>query len=153
MIDYSGCFAAQAAGVMSAMRDCRLETGQVSVIIRISIVVWLQQSISTPVRHRILTCTKLTLEVRERYHPLFHLRKVALFRWAVGKLHFPIAIRIDGISHPVCVDFARNLSWVLSNGQVPESQERANFLRLTESASNNHGKRRGSRFQLFGSPF
>jgi hypothetical protein len=78
--------------------------------------------------------TKLTLEVRERYHPLFHLRKVALFRWAIGKLHFPIAIRIDGISHPVYVDFARNLSWVLSNGQVPESRELGNFLRLAESA-------------------
>jgi FkbM family methyltransferase len=78
--------------------------------------------------------TKLALEIRERYHPLFHLRKLALFRWAIGRLHFPIAIRIDGISHPVCVDFARNLSWVLSNGQVPESQERANFLRLTELA-------------------
>jgi FkbM family methyltransferase len=77
--------------------------------------------------------TKLTLAVRERYHPLFHLRKMAPFRWAIGKLHFPIAIRIDGISHPVCVDFARNLSWVLSNGQVPESRERANFQRLTES--------------------
>jgi FkbM family methyltransferase len=78
--------------------------------------------------------TKFAQEVRERYHPLFHLRKVALFRWVIGKLHFPIAIRIDGISHPVCVDFARNLSWVLSSGQVPESQERANFVKLTESA-------------------
>jgi FkbM family methyltransferase len=81
--------------------------------------------------------TKLTLEIRERYHPLFHLRKVPLFRWVIGRLHFPIAIRIDGISHPVCVDFARNLSWVLSNGQVPESLERANFLKLTESAGCN----------------
>jgi hypothetical protein len=76
----------------------------------------------------------LSLEVRDRFHPLFHLRKLALFRWAIGQIHFPIAIRIDGISHSVCVDFARNLSWVLSNGRVPESQERANFLKLTESA-------------------
>jgi len=78
--------------------------------------------------------TELILKIRDRYHPLFYMRKLSLFRKVMSQLNFPIAIRIDGISHPICVSFSRNLSWVLSNGKVVEAEERASFVRLTTMA-------------------
>jgi len=74
--------------------------------------------------------TKLVLAIRERYHPLFHLRKLRLFRQATKFLDRPIAIHFDGINHPVYVSLSKNLSWVLSNGRAGEEAERTNFLNI-----------------------
>jgi FkbM family methyltransferase len=79
--------------------------------------------------------TGLVLRIRERYHPLFYLRKLSTFRWLSQKLDIPVSIRFDEISHPVSVSLSKNLSWVLSKGRAAEPEERANFQKLTSSLS------------------
>jgi FkbM family methyltransferase len=74
--------------------------------------------------------TKLVLRIRERFHPLFHLRKLRLFRQASKFFDRPIGIHFDGINHPVYVSLSKNLSWVLSNGRAGEEAERTNFLNI-----------------------
>jgi len=74
------------------------------------------------------------LKVRERYHPVFHLRKFALFRSLMQRVDFPVSIRIEGIKHPVSVSFSRNLGYVLSGGHGIEFEEQENFLKLTGMA-------------------
>lgn len=81
-----------------------------------------------------LVITPLLLKVRERYHPLFHLRKLSLFRSFMQRIDFPVSIRIEDIKHPVSVSFSRNLGHVLSGGQGIESEEQKTFLRLTGMA-------------------
>jgi FkbM family methyltransferase len=76
--------------------------------------------------------TRLMLFLRNRFHPLFHLRKFAAFQWATRRLDVPIAIRFSEVSHPVYVSFSKNLSWVLSGGASAEESERDNFIWLVK---------------------
>jgi len=78
--------------------------------------------------------TDVILTIRERYHPLYHLRKLSVFRAVSRLLDFPVAIRVDKISHPICLSSSRNLSWILSQGRIVEADERENFLKLTAMA-------------------
>jgi len=77
---------------------------------------------------------RLMLFLRNRFHPLFHLRRFSIFRSATRLLDVPIAIRFREISHPVYVSFSKNLSWVLSGGAAAEESERANFVWLIKLA-------------------
>jgi FkbM family methyltransferase len=70
------------------------------------------------------------LYIRDRYHPLFHLRKWSAFRWTSKALDVPVSIKFHSIAHPVSVSLTRNLSFVLSGGKAGEESERENFLRL-----------------------
>lgn len=76
--------------------------------------------------------TRLMLVLRNRFHPLFLLRKFSAFRWATHRLDVPIAIRFREVSHPVYVSFSKNLSWVLSGGASGEESERENFIWLVK---------------------
>jgi FkbM family methyltransferase len=73
--------------------------------------------------------------IRDRYHPLYHLRRFALFQKATRWLDVPIAIRFPDIAHPVYVSLSKNLSFVISGGTVIEEQERKNFSRLVKAGS------------------
>jgi FkbM family methyltransferase len=73
------------------------------------------------------------LYLRNRFHPLFHLRKYSAFQRATRLLDVPTAIRFKQISHPVYVSFSKNLSWVLSGGEAAEEGERQNFIWLTHT--------------------
>jgi hypothetical protein len=75
---------------------------------------------------------KLLSLIRERYHPLFHLRKVSGFQKLTRRLDVPIAIRFPSISHPLYVSFSKNLSYVLSWGAADEERERQNFIAVVK---------------------
>ena len=66
--------------------------------------------------------------IREKYHPLFYLRKFWLFQQLTRLLDFPILIKIDHISFPIYGSLSKNLSLILSGGLSGEIQERQNFL-------------------------
>lgn len=51
--------------------------------------------------------------IRERWHPLHNIRKVALFRAALSAVDIAVWGRLDGIKHPVRMRLARNLSYLL----------------------------------------
>lgn len=72
----------------------------------------------------------LVLAIRDRYHPLFHLRKFRAFQVLTRHLDIPVAIRIPAIDHKVVVSLSKNLSLVLSGGGAGEEQERDNFQKL-----------------------
>jgi FkbM family methyltransferase len=77
---------------------------------------------------------RLSLLIRDRYHPLFRLRKVAVFQKLTRLLDVPIAIRFPSISHPIYVSLSKNLPLVLSGGAAGEERERQNFIALVKTA-------------------
>ena len=73
---------------------------------------------------------KLILWIRNKYHPLFYLRKRVAFQALTRWLDIPVAIRVPQIRPRVYVSLMRNLSLVLSGGSAGEEQERQNFSRI-----------------------
>jgi FkbM family methyltransferase len=73
------------------------------------------------------------ISIRERYHPLFRLRKVGAFQWMTRYFDVPVRVWFDPVSHPVYVSFSKNLSWVLSRGKVGEELEREHFVFLLKT--------------------
>ena len=73
---------------------------------------------------------RLMLIIRNRFHPIFHLRKWALFRQATILLDIPIAIHFEDVVHPVYVSLSKNLSLILTGGGAGEERERDNFIWL-----------------------
>jgi len=76
--------------------------------------------------------SSLMLFIRNRFHPLFHLRKFTIFQRATRLLDVPIAIRFKNVVHPVYVSLSKNLGWVLSGGESGEEAERQNFMWLVK---------------------
>jgi FkbM family methyltransferase len=72
------------------------------------------------------------LTLREKYHPLFHLRQNRLFQHLTRFADVPIAINFPEISYPVYVSLSKNLSWVLSSGEAGETGERDHFKQLVD---------------------
>jgi FkbM family methyltransferase len=70
--------------------------------------------------------------IRERYHPLFHLRRFSAFQKLTRYLDLPLAIGFPSISHPVYVSLSKNLSFVLSGGAAGEERERQHFVKLIQ---------------------
>jgi hypothetical protein len=70
--------------------------------------------------------------IRERYHPLFYLRRFSAFQKLTRFLDVPLAIRFPYISHPVYVSLSKNLSFVLSGGAAGEERERQHFVELVQ---------------------
>lgn len=75
---------------------------------------------------------RVLIYLRDRYHPLFHLRKYKLFQHLTRLIDFPIAINIKDIDHKVWVSSTKNLSFVLTGGEAGETKERANFISLVK---------------------
>lgn len=69
--------------------------------------------------------------IRNRFHPLFYLRRRRWFQNLSRILDWKIFTRISGISFPVCVRLLPNISFVLLN-RVPESTEQSIFRKIVE---------------------
>jgi FkbM family methyltransferase len=72
------------------------------------------------------------LILRDRYHPLFHLRKFRVFQSMTRLVDFPVAIHFSPIPHRIYVSLSKNLSFVLSRGEAGENLERRHFAYLCE---------------------
>jgi FkbM family methyltransferase len=72
------------------------------------------------------------LSIRERYHPLFHLRRFRAFQRLTRVLDVPVKIRFPSVSHGVYVSLSKNLSWVISGGETAEEREREHFVALVQ---------------------
>ena len=92
----------------------------------------------------------LMLSLRNRFHPLFYLRKFTIFQRATRLLDVPIAIRFGDIAHPVYVSFSKNLGWVLSGGASGEEEERKNFIWLVNECGFRHFVDVGANVGLYG---
>jgi len=95
----------------------------------------------------------LMLLLRDRFHPLFHLRRFSVFQAATRLLDVPVAIRFREVSHPVYVSLSKNLSWVLSGGGAAEEGERANFVWLVKLAGFRRFLDVGANIGLYGFMF
>jgi FkbM family methyltransferase len=73
------------------------------------------------------------LYIRNRFHPLFHLRRFSLFQRVTRLLDIPVPIRHDLISHPIYMSFSKNLSSVLTGGAAGEEHERKNFVWIVKT--------------------
>lgn len=73
------------------------------------------------------------LYIRERYHPLFHLRKFPAYQWLTRQLDIPVAVPCASVSHRVYVSLTKNLSLVLSRGGAGEDKEREHFVEMLQS--------------------
>jgi FkbM family methyltransferase len=65
--------------------------------------------------------------IRERFHPLYHLRRVAAFRALATRADFPIRTNIDGISFPVFIKLLQHTALFIGECGV-EREERNNFI-------------------------
>jgi hypothetical protein len=86
-----------------------------------------------PAGRRVMVAT--ILSIRERFHPLFHLRKFRAFQWLTRSTGFPEPIRFENVHHSIYVNFSKNLSWVLSGGRAGEERERQHFFELIKLAN------------------
>src|SRR5947209_16579969 len=71
--------------------------------------------------------------IRERYHPIFHLRKLSSFQRLTRYMDRPVAIRCPAVDHPIYVSLSKNLSLVLSSGDQyaqMHAPERERFIAL-----------------------
>ena len=71
---------------------------------------------------------RLMLIIRNRFHPIFHLRKWALFRQATILLDIPIAIHFEDVVHPVYVSLSKNLSLILTGGGAGEEKRAGQLM-------------------------
>src|SRR5947209_20601414 len=74
--------------------------------------------------------------IRERYHPIFHLRKLSSFQRLTRYMYHPVAIRCPAVQHPIYVSLSKNLSLVLSRGDQyaqMHAPERDRFIVLIKS--------------------
>ena len=86
----------------------------------------------------------ILLLIRDRYHPLFHLRKFVVFQRLTRWLDTPVRVRFKEVSHPVYVSLSKNnLSWVISGGEAAEEKERENFVTLAKCGKFQSFLRRG----------
>src|SRR6266700_1623227 len=90
------------------------------------------------------------LSIRERYHPLFHLRKVRAFQRFTHYVDIPVAIRFLPVRHRVYVSLSKNLSWVLSGGKAGEEREREHFVALVKRAEFHRFLDVGANIGLYG---
>jgi FkbM family methyltransferase len=72
----------------------------------------------------------LLIAIRNKYHPLFYLRKYHFFQRLTALFNIPVAIAFPDIPHRVFVSLSRNLAWVISQGSAGEERERSNFAQL-----------------------
>jgi len=74
--------------------------------------------------------TKLAIAIRERFHPLFYLRRYVFFQKFTALLNVPVPIRFPEITHPIYGSLTKNMSWIASHGVSGEERERGNFVEL-----------------------
>jgi FkbM family methyltransferase len=91
--------------------------------------------------------------IRERYHPLFHLRRFQIFQKLTHCFDWPLAIRFPSISHPVYVSLSKNLTFVLSRGTVGEERERQNFIAIVKKGGFRRFYDVGANIGLYGFMF
>jgi FkbM family methyltransferase len=72
----------------------------------------------------------LILAIREKYHPLHHLRRFRGFQRLTALLDVPVPIRLPLIDHPVYVSLSKNFAFVASRRFAGEEKEQLNFVRL-----------------------
>ncbi len=77
--------------------------------------------------------TQALLTFRNRFHPLFHLRKNKAFQWLVRRCDVAVPITITPVPHRVYVSLSKNLSTVISRGLSGEEQECANFIQIVKA--------------------
>jgi len=90
------------------------------------------------------------LVLREKYHPLFHLRKFRVFQAITRLVDFPVAIRFSPIPHRIYVSLSKNLSFVLSGGEAGENLERRHFAYLCKLGSFRRFADVGANIGLYG---
>ena len=84
--------------------------------------------------HRRDSCTvRLLVYIRNRFHPLFYLRKFWLFQRAIRLFDIPFPLHHKSISHPVYVSLSKNLGSVLTKGVAGEERERENFTWIVKA--------------------
>ncbi len=88
--------------------------------------------------------------IRDKFHPLFYLRRFWLFQQLTRLLDLPIAIRFPVIRHPVYVSLSKNLAYVLTRGRAVEEDERRNFINIVQSKQFRRFFDIGSNFGLYG---
>lgn len=67
--------------------------------------------------------------IRERFHPLFHLRQIPAFRSLAMCVDFTVKARVDGVSFPVYVNWLQHLALVIGDCGV-EREERDHFKEI-----------------------
>lgn len=67
--------------------------------------------------------------LRDRFHPLFYLRKYSLYHRLTQNLRIPVTTRIDKIKYRIHVDLIRNMAFVLSR-HSGEDIEMKNFATI-----------------------
>jgi FkbM family methyltransferase len=67
--------------------------------------------------------------LRERFHPLFHLRRIAIFRALAVRVDFAVRASIKDIGFPVWVNWQKHAALFFGECGV-EREERANFRAL-----------------------
>jgi len=77
---------------------------------------------------------RLMLHIRNRYHPLFRLRRFRLFQLVTRALDLPVAVRYHLVPHPLYVSLSKNLSSLLTRGAAAEEGERENFIWILNRA-------------------
>lgn len=73
--------------------------------------------------------SNLMLLIRDRYHPLFHLRKFKLFQVLTRKTDIPVGVKFEGIGHKLFISLSKNLSFILAGG-FTETQEQIHFAKI-----------------------
>jgi len=76
--------------------------------------------------------TGLMMLIREKYHPIYRLRRYRSFQALTRLTDVPVSIRIYPIEHPICVSLSKNLALVLSGGRAGEERERKNYIEITK---------------------
>ena len=67
--------------------------------------------------------------IRQKYHPLFHLRQSCLYPILAKALDHSIFIRIPGVSFPVAIKMLRDFSWI-SNFENLEPEIKKIFKKI-----------------------
>lgn len=70
--------------------------------------------------------------LREKYHPLFRLRKTSLYRKLTKNTRISVAITIDPLTFPIYIDLLRNTSFFLSRS-TGETFEINNFKKIIDT--------------------
>ncbi len=68
-----------------------------------------------------MTGTGIVRTVRERFHPLYHARRVPVIRAALASIDFAVWARLDGIEWPVRVRAVRHASYIV-RAATPERE-------------------------------
>jgi FkbM family methyltransferase len=75
--------------------------------------------------------------IRNHFHPLWHLRKIPVFRRVTRDLRLPVGVHIKRIDHKVYVDFLRNPGMV----GAPDEYERHDLDLMVEMIDRFHLRR------------